>query len=144
MTGVQTCALPILKQIEIAEQIAREVHKGQKRTIGRKEDYIEHPKRIASHFSTEESQIVAWLHDVLEDSDLTGYDLEDKGIDMELVGVVYILTKKDESYLEYILRIKEDKFATKIKIVDLKDNLEKLPNGSLREKYLMEIGRAHV
>ena len=128
-----------MKQIEIAEQIAREVHKGQKRTIGRKEDYIEHPKRIASHFSTEESQIVAWLHDVLEDSDLTGYDLEDKGIDMELVGVVYILTKKDESYLEYILRIKEDKFATKIKIVDLKDNLEKLPNGSLREKYLMAL-----
>ena len=128
-----------MKQIKIAEQIAREAHKGQKRTIGRKEDYIEHPKRVASHFSTEESQIVAWLHDVLEDSDLTGYDLEDKGIDMELVGVVYILTKRDESYLTYILRIKEDKFATKIKIVDLRDNLEKLPNGNLREKYLMAL-----
>jgi len=128
-----------MKQIKIAEKIAREVHKGQKRTIGRKEDYIEHPKRVASHFSTQESKIVAWLHDVLEDSNLTGYDLEDKGIYMGLVKIVYILTKRDESYLNYILRIKENKFATKIKIADIRDNLEKLPEGNLREKYLMAL-----
>lgn len=125
------------EQLIIAEQIAREVHKGQKRTIGRREDYIEHPKRVASHFSTEESQIVAWLHDVLEDSNLTGYDLEEKGISEELVKIIYILTRrKDEGYFNYMIRVKQNKEAVKIKIADLTDNLEKLPNGSLRDKYL--------
>jgi len=127
-------------KIKRAEQIAREVHKGQKRTIGRREDYIEHPKRVASHFSTPESQIIAWLHDVLEDSDLTSNDLFDKGIDTELIRMVVILARdKSESYLNYILRIKQFHQAKIIKIADLHDNLEKLPNGSLRDKYLMAL-----
>ena len=127
-------------KIKIAEQIAREVHKGQKRTIGRREDYIEHPKRVASHFSTSESKIVAWLHDVLEDSDLTFQDLLDKEIPHQLALAVDILTKKDgQDYLSYILNIGKFHQAKIIKIADLRDNLEKLPNGSLRDKYLMAI-----
>jgi len=129
-------------KIKIAEQIAREVHKGQKRTIGRKEDYIEHPKRVASHFSTPESQIIAWLHDVLESSDLKPIDLIMRGIPVELVNSVEILTRLEgHNYLDYILYIKrtKDEKAKIIKIADIKDNLEKLPNGSLRDKYLMAI-----
>jgi len=127
-------------KIKRAEEIAREVHKGQKRTIGRREDYIEHPKRVVSHFSTPESQIIAWLHDVLEDSDLTSNDLFNRGIDTELVRMIVILTRdKSESYLNYILRIKQFHQAKIIKIADLQDNLEKLPNGSLRDKYLMAL-----
>jgi len=127
-------------KIKIAEQIAREVHKGQKRTIGRREDYIEHPKRVASHFSTPESQIVAWLHDVLEDSKMTTLQLENRGIPKQLVEIISILTKEIfESYLEYILRCKRNHQAKIIKIADLRDNLEKLPNGSLRDKYLMAL-----
>jgi len=127
------------EQLKIAEQIAREVHKGQKRTIGRKEDYIEHPKRIASHFSTEESQIVAWLHDVLENSDLNSLDLLNKGINADLIKIVMLLTRQDESYLKYILQVKGDEIATKIKIADIRDNLEKLHKGSLRDKYLLAL-----
>jgi hypothetical protein len=82
----------IKEQLKIAEQIAREAHRGQRRTIGRKEDYIEHPKRVASHFSTEESQIVAWLHDVLEDSNLTSGDFEEKQEESEFgKGLTYCL-----------------------------------------------------
>lgn len=128
------------KELKIAKQIAREVHKGQKRTIGRREDYIKHPERVASHFSTEESQIVAWLHDVLEDSNLKPIDLIMKGIPVELVNIVEILTKpKDHSYLDYILFIKRNYQAKIVKIADIKDNLEKLPKGSLRDKYLLAL-----
>jgi len=127
-------------QLVVAEIIAREVHKGQKRTIGRKEDYIEHPKRVASNFSTPESQIVAWLHDVLEDSDLTPQDLIDKGISEQLVEAINTLTKKEgEGYLNYILGINNFYQAKIVKIADIKDNLEKLPNGSLRDKYLLAL-----
>ncbi len=129
-----------MNQVELAEQIAREVHKEQKRTIGRREDYIKHSERVASHFSTEESKIIAWLHDVLEDSDLTSNDLFDKGIDTELIRMIVILTRdKSESYLNYILRIKQFHQARIIKIADIKDNLEKLNKGSLRDKYIMAL-----
>jgi (p)ppGpp synthase/HD superfamily hydrolase len=129
-----------MNQVELAEQIAREVHKGQKRTIGRREDYIKHPERVASHFSTNNSKIIAWLHDVLEDSNLTREDLEKKGISKELVDVVVIITKKkDEDYLNYILRVKRNEQARIIKIVDIRDNLERLNKGSLRDKYLLAL-----
>lgn len=134
--------MEIKEQLRIAEQIAREVHKGQRRTIGRREEYIEHPKRVASHFSTEESKIVAWLHDVLEDSNMNSIDLIKKGISAELVNEIEILTKpQDHNYCDYILRIKRSKSirSISIKIADIKDNLEKLDKGSLRDKYLLAL-----
>jgi len=129
-------------KIKIAEQIAREVHKGQKRTIGRREDYIEHLKRVASHFSTPESLIIAWLHDTLEDTDdkTKLLKLLNKNFQSEIVENLVVLTKdKEETYLNYILRVKDNHQAKIIKIADLYDNLEKLPNGSLRDKYLMAL-----
>lgn len=127
-------------QLKIAEEISREVHKGQKRTIGRKEDYIEHPKRVASNFSTEASQITAWLHDTLEDSKFTSTDLHERGIDIESVREVVLLTRdKNEDYINYILRTKYNRHTRVIKIFDIKDNLIKLHNGSLRDKYLLAL-----
>jgi (p)ppGpp synthase/HD superfamily hydrolase len=129
-----------MNQVELAEQIAREVHKGQRRTLGRREDYIKHPERVASHFSTDESKIIAWLHDVIEDSKLLPQDLRDRGIDTNLVYIVTVLTKdEDETYLDYILRVKEIEQARIIKIADIRDNLEKLNKGSLRDKYIMAL-----
>jgi (p)ppGpp synthase/HD superfamily hydrolase len=129
-----------MNQVELAEQIAREAHKGQRRTLGRREDYIKHPERVASHFSTDESKIIAWLHDVIEDSKLLPQDLRDKGIDTNLVYIVTVLTKdEDETYLDYILRVKEIEQARIIKITDIRDNLEKLNKGSLRDKYIMAL-----
>lgn len=129
-------------KIKRAEEIAREVHKGQKRTIGRREDYIEHPKRVASHFSTPESQIIAWLHDTLEDTKdkISLLQRLHKEFSDDIVYVLSVLTKdEEETYLNYILRIKDVNQAKIIKIADLHDNLQKLPNGSLRDKYLMAL-----
>ena len=126
--------------LRIAEETAREVHKGQKRTIGEKEDYIEHLKRMVDKFSTPESKIVAWLHDVLEDSELTPEDLIRKGIPNQLVESINTLTRKrDEGYLNYIIGIRNFHQAKIIKIADLKDNLKDLPRGTLRDKYTMAL-----
>lgn len=128
------------EQLKIAEEIAEKYYAGKKRTIGRKEDYIEHPKRIASHFSTDESKIVALLHDILEESNITPLTLVYSGIPAFLVQSIELLTKKnDESYLDYILFCKSDEMAKKIKIGDIRDNLEHLPNGTLRDKYLLAL-----
>ena len=127
------------EELKIAEQIAREVHKGQKRPIGN-EDYITHPEAVANSFEDIECKIVAWLHDVLEDSNLQADDLETKGIPIHLVQSVARLTReKDQNYREYILQIKDNEIATKVKIADLKHNLIDLKKGSMRDKYLLAL-----
>ena len=52
--------------LETAIQIAAEAHAGQKQKNG--QPYILHPLRVMARVSTEEEQIVAVLHDVLEDN----------------------------------------------------------------------------
>ena len=126
------------KILKIAEQIAREVHKGQKRPIGN-EDYITHPEAVANSFDNDiECRTVAWLHDVLEDSDLEFRDLIEKGVPYHLAQAVDALTRqKDQNYKDYILQICENEIAIKVKIADLKHNLSDLKNGSMRDKYLL-------
>jgi len=127
------------KQLIMAKEIAIEAHKGQKRSDGK--NYITHVEAVASSFKLEEDmeyQIVAWLHDVLEDSKLTFKDLLDKGIAYHLARAVVVLTReKDQNYKDYILQVKEDEIATRVKLADLKHNLFTLNNGSLRDKYLL-------
>ncbi len=127
-----------MNQVKIAEQIARESHKEQKRWGG--EPYITHPEAIANFFKVNELKIIAWLHDVLEDTEVTAEILCDAGIQDDLIKSIYILTRKDnEEYLDYILRVSEDDNAKQVKIADLNHNLSDLKKGSMRDKYLMAL-----
>ena len=47
--------------------------------------------------------------------------------------------EKDQNYKDYILQIKEDEIATKVKLADLRHNLSDLKNGSMRDKYLLAL-----
>jgi len=121
-----------------AEQIAREFHKGQKRIYG--EDYITHPEAVANSFEDDKYKIVSWLHDILEDTTLQPEDLEEKGIPKKLIqSIIYLTRLPDENYKDYILKIKEDEIATKVKIADLKDNLKDLKRGNMRDKYILAL-----
>ncbi|KKN67001.1 hypothetical protein LCGC14_0465550 [marine sediment metagenome] len=127
------------EQLKLAEEIAREVHECQKRPIG-KDDYINHPMRVAERFEDDSLKIVAWLHDVLEDSDLEFKDLVERGIDYYLCQVIdYLTREKDQNYIDYILGIKENEDAIKVKIADLMDNLSDLKNGNMRDKYILAL-----
>ena len=121
-----------------AEQIARKAHKGQKRKDGK--PYITHPKAVASACSDVKCKIVAWLHDVLEDTPIHPNELEDKGIPKELVKqVVYISRLDGEDYKDYILQVKKNEIARLVKIQDLKHNLSDLKPGNMRDKYLLAL-----
>jgi (p)ppGpp synthase/HD superfamily hydrolase len=123
-------------QLAVAELIATQAHKGQKRWGG--EEYIIHPRAVASSMDTKDEKIVAWLHDVIEDTELRGAGLSIAGITKEDVKIIGILTKaKHEDYIDYILRCKTNKIATKVKLADLNHNLSDLKAGSMRDKYLM-------
>lgn len=104
--------------------------------------YIYHPIHIAEQMDTELECIVALLHDVVEDTDITLNDLE-KEFPKEVIDLLKILTHdKKIDYIEYIKKVKTNPIATKIKIADLKHNsditrLENITTTDLKriEKY---------
>lgn len=109
--------------------IAAKAHDGQTDKGGN--PYILHPARLATKAGSEEESIVAILHDVVEDSDNTLFDLKNAGFSIDIIEALDCLTKRaDESYEDFITRIKLNPLATKVKILDLEDNSDvgRIPN----------------
>lgn len=118
--------------------IAYNAHKNQFDKAG--VPYIYHPIHLAEQMDTEKECIVALLHDVVEDTDITLDDLE-KEFPKELIEVLKLLTHdKSVDYMEYIKEIKKNDIAKKVKIADLIHNsdetrLEEItPKDILRNK----------
>lgn len=87
------------------------------------EPYIEHSIRIMEQMSTEKEKMVAILHDVLEDSQYTIYDLKSEGFPDDVINCVEQLTRKnDVTYFEYIDDISTNDICTKIKLAEIEDN----------------------
>lgn len=88
--------------------------------------YIAHPLHLAELCYSADEVCVALLHDVLEDSE--GWDsrrLIDEGIPERIVNSVELLTRdKTTPYFEYICRLAEDPIARRVKMVDLRHNLD--------------------
>ena len=108
----------------IAVAIATLAHRGSTDFGGAA--YIDHPARVAERFDPEREPVrhcAAWLHDVLEASDLTEQDLLDAGVLPEIVDVVSILTRREGSApgerLEHISRSAD---ALAVKLAALDDN----------------------
>lgn len=103
-----------------AMRVAYQAHKNQfdKAQV----PYIYHPIHLAEQMNTELECIVALLHDVVEDTDMTFLDLE-KFFSSEVIEILKLLTRdKRTDYMEYIKKIKTNKVAKKIKIADIIHN----------------------
>lgn len=75
--------------------------------------------------NTPESKIVAVLHDAIEDSDLTIADLVRQGFPEFITEAIAAITKRDgEPYEDYILRVKSNAIARKVKIADVTHNMD--------------------
>lgn len=120
-------------RVKIARVIAKAAHSGWK--YGN-EPYFNHVRRVADNFvGKDELRIIGYLHDVIEDSDVTKLEL------MEIFGVlvanaVDAITRRDgEAYADYILRVQMNPMATVVKIADLEENLSHNPEGNLEDRY---------
>ena len=108
-------------QSEKANKIAKRAHLGQVDKAG--EDYIKHPEKVASFVKTDEEKAVAYLHDVIEDTELTLEDLYEYGFSKEVLEAVDIITKKrGEDYQSYLNSVKKNKLARAVKLADLRHN----------------------
>ena len=115
--------------------IACEAHFGQFDKGG--SFFILHPMHIACQFNEEMLVAAAFLHDVIEDSELTENDLLSRGVPQDVVDIVSELTRKEgEKYFDYIERVSLNPNAAKIKLADLRHNsdLSRLPHVSDRDR----------
>jgi len=122
--------------VQLAEQIATKAHEGQFRRGGIV-PYIEHPKVVARRVGDDaEVQVVAWLHDVIEDSEHTAQSLQNAGIPPHLVSTVVLLTKTREIvYEDYMDKVASCPIATRVKIADILSNLADNPTRKQIRKY---------
>ncbi|KEH89728.1 hypothetical protein Z967_06570 [Clostridium novyi A str. 4540] len=111
------------EQLELAIKLASINHFGQKDKSNK--PYILHLLYVMNNIDDLNAKIVGVLHDILEDTDITRNDLFNYGFSEEIVIAVEILTKpKHQKYMDYIENIKRNNIARKVKLIDLKHNMD--------------------
>lgn len=99
--------------------------------------YIYHPIHLAENMDSEIACVVALLHDVVEDTDITMEELE-KTFPREVIEILKLLTHdKKVDYMEYIKRIKENEIARKVKIEDILHNADETRLDSITEEDII-------
>ena len=96
--------------------IMLKAHKGQKDKAGKM--YIFHPIRVALMSKGYKTKIVALLHDVVEDSNITIKELS------KYLAVDCITKKKGQKYQDYLEVVKNNELSRKVKIADLTHNID--------------------
>lgn len=106
--------------------------------------YILHPLRLMLKADGYAEQIVAVLHDAVEDTALTLQELTDKGFPEEIVDAVGAVTKRPgEGYEALIERIAADPLAARVKLLDLYDNIDLMRLAEVNEDDLQRAAKYH-
>lgn len=126
---------------KMALKLCFEAHKEQTDKSGM--PYVFHPFHLAEQMTTEETTIVALLHDLVEDTEYTIQDLTNMGFDKAVTDAIALMTHaEDVDYMDYVRAIKDNPIAKAVKLADLKHNsdltrLDVVDENALRrrEKY---------
>ncbi|MED3550139.1 GTP pyrophosphokinase [Cytobacillus praedii] len=112
-----------LDALERAIQIAVEAHYGQKDKGN--SPYILHPLRVMHNVKEYNEKIIAVLHDVIEDTNVTLDDIRNEGYPEEILFALDCITKrKGEVYKDYLERVKQSELSRIMKLADLEDNCD--------------------
>ena len=127
--------------LERAIQIAVEAHAGVKDKGGKA--YILHPISVMMRCETDEEKIVAILHDVVEDTDWTFEALRKEGFSETIIEALKTVTKysDDQDYDEFIQRSLKNEIGRKVKIADLRENLDVTRIGELTDRDIKRINK---
>ena len=121
---------------EKARNFAREALAGSTDKAG--DPLTAHAERMAGQFEDPVHRQVAYLHDVLEDSDVTARQLSER-FPLEVVRAVFALTRAaHETYFEYIGRVAQSgSLPIAVKLADVNDHLKHREHigASLAKRY---------
>ena len=138
--------MPKIENEEQAIALAAELHKGQVDKGGK--PYIEHPKRIMEDAAARglpmDYRILAALHDVIEDCDVSYDDLRERGVPESVIIPLRAISRVEgEKYADYIKRVKKSRMARVVKILDLRDNLSPERQGNLSKQEQRGLGKRY-
>ena len=95
--------------------------------------YVLHCLRAMMNVDSLEAKMVAVMHDLVEDTEVTIADLRERGFSASVVEAVELVTHRaTDSYEDYVVRIKSNPIAREVKLADLRDNMD-LPRVLFRE-----------
>lgn len=125
LRAVSTSELAGNQMVVAARDLAIAKHRGVDRA-GR--PYIQHPARVAARVQNDYAPAfaaVAWMHDLIEDEDVTPGQLEDLGFPPEVVAGVIAMTKLDDDGPDdAINRACRNPLALIVKAADVADNTD--------------------
>lgn len=99
--------------------------------------YVFHPFHLAEQMETEETTIVALLHDIVEDTNITLAELSEEEFDDAVIEALALLTHdKDVDYMDYVRAIKQNPIAKAVKLADLRHNSDLTRLDVIDEKAL--------
>lgn len=107
--------------VDKAEFLASKYHLYQLDKAGR--PYIEHPRAVAAPLIDDDCKITAFLHDIVEDTDID-IELLKEVFPERIVNAILSMThKEDEDYFSYVRRVGENPIARQVKLSDLTHNM---------------------
>ncbi len=136
-----------MNEAEKARMVAEWFHRDQTDMAG--EPYIRHPERVAQAVARfgPQAVAVAFLHDVIEDTPCTMYDLNELGFSAEVRHAVFAITQQVreddldisepptyEPLEKYWARVKGNRLAHIVKLADIADNddEDRMARGNMR------------
>lgn len=138
------------QELIVAERLSWHTHKGQVDKSG--VDYIKHVEGVVNGLHGDEDKTVGWLHDTIEDGDVTSEALVKLGFSDSTIETVVLLTRKrlpDGNYAmpyeDYIRSLQGNERAVRVKVADLKNNIgrlhqlaetDELKASSLQKRYM--------
>jgi (p)ppGpp synthase/HD superfamily hydrolase len=110
-----------MSTFEKAVEIAARAHAGVKDKQGKA--YLLHPIRVMLGVADETAQIVAILHDVVEDTSVSMDDVRAAGFSVMVTDALELVThREDQTYAEYVIACKTNPISRQVKLSDLRDN----------------------
>lgn len=87
------------------------------------------------------AEIVALLHDAIEDTNLTTEDLKEAEFDQEIIDAIDAISRRDDEkyYFDFIERVNKNDIARIVKIHDLEDNMNIMRLDTLDDSDLQRV-----
>lgn len=103
-----------------AASLAALMHDGQADRSGR--SYISHIARVVAQLHDPTDRVVAWLHDVVEDTPATIESVRMHFGNQVADAVDAITHRNNEPQIDYIRRVRANAIARRVKVADSTDN----------------------